>query len=181
MKKLDAYKIDLKAIQGEVLTRSLVADNDFFAEVQGDEIQRGNVTLDMQVRQVAGAYKVRLQFQGEVQVLCDRCLDPMMQPVEGDVELSVKLGEEFEDDGDLIIVPEDEGILDIAWQVYEQIALQIPLSHVHEEGECNAEMEKALSQHQPHEAGESDEDETAEAQPTDPRWDALKKLISTNN
>ncbi len=181
MEKLDAYKIDLKAIQDEVLERSLVVDNDFFTAVQGDEIQQGNVTLELQVRQTAGSYKVSLQFQGQVQVLCDRCLEPMMQPVEGEAELSVKLGETFEDDGDLIIVPEDEGILDLSWQIYEQIALQIPLSHYHEDGECNSEMEEVLSQHQAYEVGEDGESSSDESQQTDPRWDALKKLISTNN
>lgn len=187
MEKLEAYKIDLKGLQDDVVTRSLVADDDFFAAVQGNEIQYGNVALEMQLRQTAGTFEVSLQFHGDVQVLCDRCLEPMRLPVEGDATLKVRLGDEYEDDGEMIVVPENDGILDLSWQVYEQIALQIPLSHVHEDGECNEEMQSVLLEHEAHDAGSDEEGSDADnsqdggGKPTDPRWDALKKLISTNN
>lgn len=181
MEKLDAYKIDLKGLASDAECRSLVADDEFFSVVQGKEIQFGNVQVEMQVRPTAGSFKVGLQFQGEVQVLCDRCLEPMMQPVEGEAELSVKLGETYEDDGDIIVVPEDDGVLDISWQVYEQIALSIPFRHVHADGECDGEMAEALQRHEASEAQDGEVENSQDEQPTDPRWDALKKLISTNN
>lgn len=178
MKILDAYKIDLKAMQGGAEMRSLVANDEFFAEVQGPEIQHGNVSLDLTVSEVAGAFKVTFSFDGEVEVICDRCLEPMVQPVSGEAELRVKLGETYEDDGDIIQVPEEDGVLDISWQVYEQIALQIPIRHVHADGECKAEMQEVLSEH---EAGRSEtrsEGKEVKETPTDPRWDALKKLLN---
>lgn len=179
MEKLDAYKIDLKALLGGVETRSLVADDDFFAAVQGPEIQHGNVSLDLSVSEVAGAYKVTLSFDGEVEVICDRCLEPMMQAVSGDAELHVKLGETYEDDGDIIQVAEDDGIVDLSWQVYEQIALQIPIRHVHADGECRAEMQDALSEHEAgRQTNNAKEGESAGDAPTDPRWDALKQLLN---
>lgn len=179
MKKLDAYRFDLKAMQGDVETRMLVADDDFFAEVQGPEIKRGNVSLSLSVREVAGAFLVSLTFSGDVEVICDRCLEPMMQAVSGQAELRVKLGEAYEDDGDIIQVPEDDGVVDLSWQVYEQIALQIPIRHVHADGECETDMQSVLAGH---EAGQqhviSDKDGEQKDAPTDPRWDALKKLLN---
>ena len=54
MEKLDAYKIDLRGLQDVNQNRSLTADDEFFALVQGDEIQSGNVAIEMQVRQTSG-------------------------------------------------------------------------------------------------------------------------------
>ena len=65
MEKLDAYKIDLRGLQDVNQNRSLTADDEFFALVQGDEIQSGNVAIEMQVRQTSGVYVVRFQFSGE--------------------------------------------------------------------------------------------------------------------
>ena len=177
MEKLDAYKLDLKGMLDDVATRSLVADDDFFAAVQGDAVQHGHVALEVQVRRGGDAFELALQFQGEVEVTCDRCLDPMQQPVEGEALIKVRLGDAYEDDGDMVVVPESSGILDFSWLVYEQIALQIPLSHVHPDGECNEAMRSALLQHEARDGEASEEAECA----TDPRWEALRKLISTNN
>lgn len=177
MEKLDAYKVDLKGLPDEVVTRSWVADDDFFAAVQGSEIQHGNVAVQMQLHALTGTFELNLQFQGEVEVLCDRCLEPMMQPVKGEAVIKVRLGEAYEDDGDMIVVPEVSGILELSWLVYEQIALRIPLSHVHSDGECDEAMQNVLMQHKTPETEDTEEAESA----TDPRWEALKKLISTNN
>lgn len=181
MDKLNAYKIDINSLKDGIETRSMIADDDFFAYVQGNEIEHGNVGLEMQIRETQGVCKVTFQFEGQVQVLCDRCLEPMMQAVSGEAELNIKLGEGYKDDGDYIIVPENEAIADIAWQVYEQIALQIPIRHVHEEGECETSMTEVLDKHEAIENNESNEEVAAETQTTDPRWDALKKILSTNN
>lgn len=182
MERLDAYKINLKAMLGGVETRSLVADDEFFKAVQGPEIQCGTVNVELTVREVAGAFKASFTFSGEVEVICDRCLEPMMQPVNGEAELCVKLGETYEDDGDIIQVAEEDGILDLSWQVYEQIALQIPIRHVHPDGECKSDMQSVLFEHEAGRQSETTtEDGSAEDAPTDPRWDALKKLLSKDD
>lgn len=180
MEKLNDYKIDLKAMQGGAEARSVVADDAFFAAVQGPEIQRGNVAVELSVRETAGSFVATIAFKGEVEVQCDRCLEPMLQAVEGDGTLNIKFGELYEDDGEIIVVPEEDGMVDLSWQVYEQIALQIPLRHVHAEGGCAGDMEQALAAHEAGQTSVADEQGEEETS-TDPRWDALKKLISTNN
>jgi uncharacterized metal-binding protein YceD (DUF177 family) len=94
----------------------------------------------------------------------------MDQPLEADLRLVVKLGSEYQEDDDLITVAEDEGILHTAWFIYESIILAVPIQHVHQPGDCNDAMMRVLSEHSA--ARSSD----ADAQETDPRWDALKKL-----
>lgn len=174
MDKLNEYKIDLKGMQTEVGTYTLLADDDFFTAVQGPEIQHGHVSVTLTVHATSGAFELDFHLEGSVQVICDRCLEEMTQPIAADCLLKVKFGEEYLDEGDdLITIPEDDGTIDLSWHVYEFIALQIPIRHVHPDGECSAEMQESLSEHWAGEEIQSEEETTA----TDPRWDELKKLL----
>ena len=59
--------------------------------------------------------------------------------------LYVKFGSEYsEENDDVVIVPEAEGEINIAWFLYEFIALTIPLKHVHPAGKCNKTMSMKL-------------------------------------
>ena len=84
--------------------------------------------------------------------------------------LRVKFGEEYSEDDDLVTVAENEGILDVAWFIYEFIDLNIPIKHVHAPGKCNPAMIEKLNEHSAARSGE-EEEETV-----DPRWEALLKL-----
>ena len=108
--------------------------------------------------------------------LCEDCYDEMISgfklPVETEDTLYVKFGEEYSEEGEnLIVVPEAEGTINLAWYMYECIALTIPLKHTHPEGMCNPEMETLLKAH----SAASDEI-SGDEEPVDPRWNALKKL-----
>ena len=74
---------------------------------------------------------------------------------------------------DIIVVPEDEGILDMAWIIYEFIVLAIPIKHVHAPGKCNAVMSQVLEEL----SADRSSDEVSD-QPMDPRWSKLLKLKS---
>ena len=62
-------------------------------------------------------------------------------------------------------------LLDVAWFIYEFIALNIPAKHVHTPGKCNAAMIKVLEEHSA--TRSSGENEEAAV---DPRWNGLEKL-----
>lgn len=209
MGTLDDYKIDVKNLRTDEQHYSFVAGDMFFSAVEGTEIQRGNVQVDLRVRHKGGAYLFDFSLQGVVQIPCDRCLDDMDLLIDIERSLRVKLGDEYMDEGDLIVIPENEGVLNVAWFVYEFMALEIPIKHVHAPGQCNADMLNALSKHLATVNGDDgtidaeDEDEgdmadltdsntacghesTSDTQqgqaerPIDPRWNALKKIVDNN-
>lgn len=175
MGKLQPYHIDLLATKGDIVERSFVADDEFFQSLDG-EVRSGMVNVSLRLVPVAEAYKVSIEFQGNIQIMCDRCLEPMTHPVQGEAMFQVRLSDKSEDDGELIQVAENDGLLDLAWQIYEQIALQIPLRHVHPEGQCPTAVSQLLDKLQ---ADHANSDEAS--QTTDPRWEALRKLVQTNN
>ena len=159
MGKLDGYKVDLKGMATDTVSYRWQADNDFFSAVQGSEIKQGLLDVALRVKRTSGAYELEFQLQGEVEVTCDRCLESMNQPIDAFCTLRVVMGEDFVDDGDVVVIPEREGVINVARNIYEFAALQIPLRHVHPDCE-------ALS-------------ESSEEERVDPRWADLKKLINS--
>ena len=51
-------------------------------------------------------------------------------------------GDEYDDDGEMLTVPITEGTLDVSWLLYEFIALQIPMRHVHAECDEDEDTEE---------------------------------------
>ena len=168
-------------------------DNAFFAAIDSPELQKGKVTVQVDVKKTAQAFELSFNSQGTVVVLCDRCLDEMDQEISSTDKIFVKFGAEYADEGDnLIIVPEDEGDINVAWIMYEYIALAIPMKHVHAPGKCNKTMSGKLNKYLRTSADDMDEmepvDDSAEDEsnivsdeenekPIDPRWSELQKLL----
>ena len=189
MGKFDTYKIDLKGMQSDSCNFEFVLDNTFFAKIDGPEVQKGKVHVALSVKRTSHAFELNFQTEGMVWVPCDRCLDDMEQPITSSDKLLVKFGHEYAEEGDnLIIIPEEEGEINVAWFMYEFIALAIPMKHVHAPGKCNKAMSSKLSKHLRGSADdeddvfEADADDTFEEEnlQTDPRWDELKKILDNN-
>lgn len=168
--------------------------NEFFKDIDGEEFRKGDIQAVVKVDKTSKHSELNFELEGKIIVPCDRCLEEMSLPIKATGHLIVKMGKEYSDDGDeVVIIPEDKGIINVSWFMYEFISLAIPIKHVHPYGLCNKEMSKKLRDHltveRTDEDGESldsmsdmDEDAADEAsRPTDPRWAALKNLSSDNN
>lgn len=191
MGKFDNYKIDLKGMQADTCTYEFLLDNLFFAKIDGPEVQKGKVKVVLTVKRTSRAFELDFQTEGSVWVPCDRCLDEMEQPVASSDKLMVKFGREYGEEGDnLIVIPEDEGYINVAWFMYEFVALSVPMKHVHAPGKCNKSMTGKLNKHlRTNSDEEKDEefdasedidikDDTEEQ--IDPRWNDLKKILDNN-
>ena len=193
MGKFEKYRIDLKGMKENHAHYDFLLDNAFFAAIDSPELQKGKVTVQVDVKKTAQACELSFNSQGTVVVLCDRCLDEMDQEISSTDKIFVKFGAEYADEGDnLIIVPEDEGDINVAWIMYEYIALAIPMKHVHAPGKCNKTMSGKLNKYLRTSADDMDEmepvDDSAEDEsnivsdeendkPIDPRWSELQKLL----
>ena len=161
-------------------------DNQFFIDLDAPEVQKGHVNVALNVRKTSGIYQLDFHLEGKVIVICDRCLDEMEQPIEAEERLKVKLGSEFSEIDDIVVVPEEDGYINVAWFIYEFIALSIPMKHVHAPGKCNKDMVSKLSKHLRVKKDDSDEMQDVEestleeSQEIDPRWNELKKILDNN-
>lgn len=192
MGKFDKYNIDLKSMQADSAKYEFVLDNLYFANIDGPEVQKGKVNVELSVKRSLHAFELDFQINGVVFVPCDRCLDDVELPVNSSDKLLVKFGREYAEEGDnLIIIPEEEGVINVAWFMYEFISLAIPMKHVHAPGKCNKAMTSKLSKHLRVDAemGDDDffdaeiDDNTSEEdleEKIDPRWNELKKILDNN-
>ena len=187
---MDTYKIDLLSSGLGGKTFEYEIGNDFFAEI-GGLVQRGNIHTTVVCLSAGSVYKFRIHSIGTVIVPCDRCLSDLELRIETADDLNVKLGSEYADDGDCVIVPESEGYLDLAQFIYEFIALSMPMTCCHEPGKCDDAMMHELSRHQSTRSGyeDAEREDSAEIgdapdeamgensdEPIDSRWAALKQL-----
>lgn len=197
MGKFSAYKIPLKDLSAGTHVYEYDLDNDYFRDIEGPEVPKGKAHAIVEVKKNSQSFELKFDIKGVVQILCDRCLEEMDQEIDAQDKLMVKFGEDYGEEGDsLIIVPEEEGEINIAWYLYEFIALNIPIRHVHPIGKCSKVMVSKLRGHLAHDANEeldnddddeleldeveNNEDEQAEA-PIDPRWEGLRQLLNNDN
>lgn len=186
MDVLDSYKIDLKNMRTDVAEYQFALDDAFFEAVEGTLVKSGKADADLKIRESGGAYVFTFHIKGTVHVPCDRCLDDMDVEIETERMLTVKLGDEYADEGDMMILPYEDAILNVAWIIYEFIVLEVPLTHVHEPGHCNVEMMEALAAHlvtSSEKPDGSEEEKSADEEsdkPIDPRWNILKKILDNN-
>ena len=173
MCSLEQFKIDLKSLADEVTTLEFDLDDQFFAALDGSDVKSGALHVSVSIRKATGFYELLFHTEGTVTVTCDRCLDNMDQPVMADNRLVAKLGSVYSEEDDVITLPEDEGILDTSWFIYEFVVLAIPIKHVHAPGKCNPAMSKVLEEL----SADRSSDEVSD-RPIDPRWSKLTELIN---
>lgn len=175
MGRFDKYNVDLKGLKAEPLNMEFVLDNAFFADIDGEEFQRGTVKAVVTAKKNRDVFDFTFSLDGVVIVPCDRCLDDLEIEVSTDNNLRVKLGSEYADDGDIVVVPEQDGDLNIAWYLYEFIVLALPMKRVHAPGKCNRDMAGKLKQHSRAEENDDINDDDAPME-IDPRWESLKNI-----
>lgn len=197
MGKFDSYKIHLKSLSIGNHTYDYTLDTDYFKNIDSQDVQKGNVQANVLVKNNGSNFEFTFSLEGVVKVPCDRCLDDMDLPVSHTGKLIVKFGAAYAEEGDdIIVIPEVEGEINIAWFLYEFVALSIPIKHIHAPGKCNRLMSGKLKKHLARNSDEEDDDmdldldiednepvvdfEESDTQPTDPRWDELKKIIDNN-
>ena len=165
------YKIDLKSQEQAETSYNWLVDSDFFAALDVEDIRNGHVSVDLTVtKSNSREFELAFVLHGDVDVPCDRCLEDMPIDIDTDGTLTVRLGDDFADDGDVIVVPEADGSINVSWYIYEFISLAVPLKHVHAPGKCNKEMTEQLEKHT-----SPDFDDNGE-RPANVDWSGLENL-----
>ncbi|MDR1652603.1 MAG: DUF177 domain-containing protein [Prevotellaceae bacterium] len=192
MAKFTIYNIYLKELTEHSEAFEFELGEEFFKKIDSPEAERGNVKARVEACRKGQSFELKISLAGYVTLPCARCLDDMQQPIEHSETLRVKLGKDFGEEADTVIVPEADGYINLAWFFYEMIVVNIPIKHVHPAGECNKTMQQKLRKHSVGTLDDdySDEDNNFDAdlltdtdpdsndREPDPRWDKLKSVIT---
>lgn len=117
-----------------------------------------------------------IKIKGTIDLVCDLTNDDFVHPIENEIKVLVKFGEEYDDsEEDVITIPAKDHAFNIAQLVYESVVLSVPMKKV--SPTISDEDLKILNQFSPEIEEQQDEEKEPES---DPRWDALRKLKDKN-
>ena len=178
MESLHKYRIVYQGLKEGLHEFDFDVDNLFFEKLEYSEIKKGSLNAHVVLIKKSTFLELDFQINGNVELVCDRCLDEYLQEIDYNGKLFVKFSETEGDLAeDVICWSQSDYELDISHYIYESINLSIPLKRVHPDDKngkstCNPEMIKKLKNFKIDEPT----DDTI-----DPRWDDLRKLMANNN
>ena len=178
MNYLSNYTIQFSGLSEGVHFFDFSADSLFFACFEESEIKEGNVRIKVELEKRSTYLKMNFELEGDVELICDRCLENYFQPIQGNYPMIVKFTDEFTEDSDEIIyLPQGDPQVNVAKLIYEFIVVSVPVRHVHPDDEdgnslCDPEMLQKIE--------ELEIRDTEKNKISDPRWDDLKKIIGNN-
>ena len=188
MSKFEQYNVVLKDLNNETLVYEYTLDEEYFKKIDSPEVQKGHINATVKAKKKNTAFELDFFLEGTILIPCDRCLDTMEQVISYKEKLQVKFGNKFSEEDEIVIVPESEGAINVAWFLYEFIVLNIPLKHVHAPGECNKTMATKLKRHITKSKDDDnldleiddEEDFSIDDNHTDPRWVGFQSIIDNN-
>lgn len=186
MGKFTAYKLPLKSLSEGVHEFDYVLDKPFFTNMENADVRDADLAVHLTVTHRHDLYHLNFEIAGTVTLLCDRCLDDLVLPIDTTYNINVEYGDDYDDESDdLLIIPRSDNDLNVAYMLYDTVVLQIPMKHVHPMGMCNRAMSALLKKHRAGTDAIEDElldsVEDADDAPSDPRWNALRGLGSDDS
>ena len=148
----------------------------FFEQFDDSEITKANIKVDVTVIKQNSLLQFLFDFEGTVNLSCDRCLVDYDCPVSGHEKLIVKHGNPEESNDELLVLNEGLDEADISQYLFEYIELSIPSRKVPCEEEedlgvaCDEETLKKFNELK------IDEEPTPNE-----NWDKLKNIKFNNN
>lgn len=138
--------------------------DEFFVNFPEQDFRQAQLNVHLQLeKKQNNAMELHLREEGKVEVDCDRTSKPFDLPITTERKVIVKLGEEWNDDDDeLIILPMSAHELDVAHFIYEMTVQALPQKRLY----------PGLEKEEPEVFSTETERET---QP-DPRWEKLRAL-----
>lgn len=173
MGKFTEFKLPLKSLAPGAHHFAYHLDKQFFANMESDEVHDADIDVELNAVYAHDLYDLTFTLHGTLTLLCDRCLDDLVMPVDTTYHITVKYGADYNDDSDeLLVIPESDTTLNVAYMLFDTAALAIPIKHVHPQGQCNKQMSALLKKHRA-DAADTDADAAADTE-IDPRWAALQ-------
>ena len=148
----------------------------FFDYFGYDEFNDVAITVTMLLNKKSTMMELEFEARGAINVNCDLTNEPYNQPIEADLKLIVKFGEEFNDENEeILILPHGEYEVNVQQYIYEMIVLAKPSKLIHpgiEDGTLDTEI---LSKIEEYTIIKNTEEVNEDI---DPRWNKLKNLLT---
>ncbi|MBT8303512.1 MAG: DUF177 domain-containing protein [Bacteroidia bacterium] len=177
MKKLKDFTIQFVGLSTGIHLFDYRIDKTFFEEFEYNELNDIDVLASVKLVKKETLLEFNFKVSGNVNVNCDLTNEPYAESINGDFDLVVKFGEDYNDENEeILIIPHGEYEINVAQYIYELIVLSIPSKRIHpgvKDGTLQSDILERLEELSPKE-----KDNTTNKETIDPRWDTLKKLLT---
>ena len=173
MNPLDLFTLPVKGLGNGIHSFDFELDALFFQAINEESTLKAKLTSCVKFDKRDSMYILDILIKGELYTNCDRCLNKISVPVNGDHRLYIKRGI-GEDEAYIVYLEQFDDLLNIAKYVYDFAILSLPFKNVVEDCEelenppCNFEMLKKWEQN----SGNSDNKEEKKGNV----WDELSNL-----
>jgi uncharacterized protein len=146
-------------------------ESDFFDLIDQDLIQKGDVTVLLNLERSERHMSCTFTLNGWVTKPCDVCLSELQYPIQNVQNLHIKITEkEMEDEPELISIDHNAYELDLTNHLYDYVALSLPMKLECEDSlnrkTCDEKVIEILT------SSEKDSDNTDH-----PEWQKLKEIF----
>ncbi|MCZ2476401.1 DUF177 domain-containing protein [Aquirufa ecclesiirivi] len=179
MKVLDAYQIPIISLEDKSYRYSFEGGDEFLKAFEQEWVQKGKFQAEIELSKSATMIQVLMKIKGYLNLICDRSNEEFEFLIDIQEKLIYKYGDHFEDLGDnLFMIDRKEPKLDLSQDLYDFIALQVPMKKLHPRFVKPAD-ESAENEFLYTTAKDADIPKTEE-ESMDPRWAVLKKLTDNH-
>ncbi|AZA52303.1 YceD family protein [Chryseobacterium sp. G0201] len=174
MDKLRNYDVSFSGLKTGKHQFKFEIDKTFFQLFDTEqEFTNPKITVDVFLEKHTTFLEFEIETSGTVDLVCDITNADFEHPIENDIKVLVKFGEEYDDsEEDVITISTSDHAFNVAQLIYENVALSIPMKKV--SPNVSDEDLEILEKFSPKEVEKEKEPES------DPRWEALKKLKDKN-
>jgi uncharacterized metal-binding protein YceD (DUF177 family) len=179
MKDLKLFTIQYVGLKEGEHNFEYQIDKSFFDYFEFDDFNSVAINVNLDFVKKSTFMQLYFKVDGSVNVNCDLTNEPYNEPIQGEFELVVNFGQEYNDENEeILILPFGEYELSVAQYIYELVILSVPNKRVHpgvEDGTLKSEILNKLEELS---LGSTEEQENNDQSETDPRWDSLRKLLT---
>ena len=144
----------------------------FFDDYNYCDFSHAAINIDVTLIKKTTIMELNIAARGNVRIKCDLTNEPYDQPIDNNIDLVVKFGNELNsEDDEILIIPHGEYKINLAQYIYELIILSVPAKRIHPgvaDGSLKSEILNILEDLKPKENKKT----------VDPRWEKLKKIVT---
>jgi len=181
MKDLKIFDISFIGLKDGLHHFEYTIEKEFFDFFNYDEFYNANVRVNLSLLKKPTMFEINIVCKGWVEVDCDVTGERFQQPIDANLELIVKFGEEFNDENEeLLIIPHSEYKINVSQYIYETIVLSVPIKRVHpgvNDGTLHSDVLEKLKEFEIKIEDEEDQEEDLQKE-IDPRWNKLKEYTN---
>lgn len=185
MKDLKEFDISFIGLKEGIHQFEYTIDKKFFDFFNYDEFYDSNVKVMLSFLKNTTIFELDFAFSGWVEVACDVTTELFHQPIEADIHLIVKFGDEYNDENEeLLIIPHSENKMNVAQYIYEAIVLAVPIKRIHPgviDGSLHSEVLEKLKEFEIKDEDQEEEQQENKTKEIDPRWNKLKNIQIEKN